>query len=81
MLLTTEYAEEIAKDLLCKFLDAQDRHNSASKLAKGSNKDTPFRNSIRELKCITFQDVSIRYAHMRIMAEELRSSLEDYRWN
>jgi hypothetical protein len=81
MLMTVEYAEDIAKELLCKFLDAQERHQTASKFAKASNKDTPFRNSIRELKCITFHDTAIRYAHMKIMAEELRSSLEDYRWN
>jgi hypothetical protein len=81
MLISVEHAEEISKEVLCKFLDAQELYQNTSKLAKEYNDDTHFRNSIRELKCITFEDLSIRYGHMRIIGNELQSSIQDYRWN
>lgn len=81
MLISVEHAEEISKEVLCKFFDAQELYQDISKFAKEYSDDASFYNFIHKLKCTTFEDLSIKYGHMKIIGNELESSIQDYRWN
>lgn len=80
MLMTDNEINEHSQNLLISYFEAKDVYEKAveqSKYATGESHKSVMDLVVKD----TFERYVIRHTHMRIIAQEFISSINDYRWN
>lgn len=80
MLITDDAINEYSQNLLISYFEAKDVYEKAVQMSKGAVSES--HKSVMDLVVKdTYERYVIRHTHMRIIAQEFMSSMNDYRWN
>lgn len=80
MLITDDAINEYSQNLLISYFEAKDVYEKAVQMSKDTVSES--HKSVMDLVVKdTFERYVIRHTHMRIIAQEFMSSMNDYRWN
>lgn len=80
MLVTEDDINEHSQNLLISFFEAKDVYENAVEMSNNAVSD--LHKSVMDLVVkSTRERYVIRHTHMRIIATEFMSSINDYRWN
>lgn len=80
MLMTDDAINEHSQNLLESYFEAKDVYEKAVEMSKDAVSES--HKSVMDLVVKdTYEKYVIRHTHMKIIAQEFLSSINDYRWN
>lgn len=80
MLMTDDAINEHSQNLLISYFEAKDVYEKAVEMSKDAFSES--HKSVMDLVVKdTYEKYVIRHTHMKIIAQEFLSSINDYRWN
>ena len=78
--MTDDAINEYSQNLLISYFEAKDVYEKAVQMSKDAVSES--HKSVMDLVVKdTYERYVIRHTHMRIIAQEFISSINDYRWN
>ena len=80
MLMTDDAINEHSQNLLISYFEAKDVYEKAVEMSNNAVSES--HKSVMDLVVKdTYEKYVIRHTHMKIIAQEFLSSINDYRWN
>lgn len=80
MLMTDDAINEHSRNLLISYFEAKDVYEKAVEMSNNAVSDLD-KSVMNLLVKDTYEKYVIRHTHMKIIAQEFLSSINDYRWN
>lgn len=80
MLMTDDVINEHSQNLLISYFEAKDVYEKAVEMSNNAVSDL-HKSVMNLLVKDTYEKYVIRHTHMKIIAQEFLSSINDYRWN